>query len=166
MAAIAMGQPTGKSAPTKRGIAIEPMDNLFEQVALSPERKQYTAGTEKEDVTEDSVALLLPPTSGRPPVSAMQCVFLKAAEDGNTALVRQCVSEQGVKVDTVDGPLDDTGLHLAMKGQHLDTCRCLVTELGIPIDARNSRGDTALHHAASQGLIEATRVLIVEVGHQ
>ena len=94
----------------------------------------------------------------------MQVMYLKAATDGKTALVKRCVTEHSVSLETVDGAFEDTGLHLATRANQLETVRCFVSELGQPVDSRNNRGDTPLHRASQEGLADMARCLIVELG--
>ena len=81
-----------------------------------------------------------------------------ASAKGHLDVVRMLL-DYGVDVNTVD-VYDWTPLHRASYENHADVVELLLSVSELLLDARDDQGATALHHAAIQGNIEISRLLI------
>ncbi len=87
-------------------------------------------------------------------------ILMRAARKGNLNTVKALVKNGGAKVE-LTCPLKRTVLHAATGSTSCATMiDYLVQEGRAPIDAQDTRGDTALHEAARMGNVEAVRTLI------
>ncbi|KAM0872590.1 hypothetical protein ACQ4PT_038612 [Festuca glaucescens] len=90
--------------------------------------------------------------------SSLSEIALKAALDGNRSLLKKMAS----KVD-LRGAKDAKGstvLHCAAFGGCLESCRFLVEEYGIDVNAVSKTGGTPMSYAAKEGNVQVMRYLL------
>jgi ankyrin repeat protein len=81
-----------------------------------------------------------------------------AAKDGHTDLLRYLIGRGNCVNMTLQGD-SGTLLHIAARGNHIQTVRTLV-DLGASCDIQDSTGKTALHVSAETGSLEVAKYIV------
>jgi ankyrin repeat protein len=82
--------------------------------------------------------------------------FFAASKKGNVEEMENSNFKDADKGDS----LNNTPLHYAASGGHLDACKFLIEKRKVNINKTNNEGDTPLHKAAWKGELQVVKYLI------